>query len=73
MAKQTKIQKLRAEIDREKLYTVDEALGVGRVGGDDGRGALGGFLAFAQARQQQRIGATGGAGQGETFAGGEFG
>jgi len=52
---------------------IDQALGIAGVGGDDGRRSASGFFAQAQAGQQQGIGGTHGAGQGETFSGREFG
>ena len=57
----------------KKSHLVDEALRIGGVGRDDGGGAATGLVALGQAGQQQRICAAQGAGQGETFSGGEFG
>ncbi len=62
-----------AQAGRKEGHFVDEALRIGGVGGDDGRGALRGFVTLGQAGQQQGIGAAHGAGQGEAFTRGEFG
>jgi len=62
-----------AQCGREERHFLDEALRIGGVGRDDGGGVAGGLVAFGQAGQQQGIGAAHGAGQGETFSGGEFG
>ena len=61
-----------AQAGRKEGHLVDEALRVGSVGGDDGRGAVRGFVTLGQAGQQQGIGAAHGAGQGEAFTRGEF-
>ncbi len=62
-----------AQLGREEGHLVNEALGVGCIGGDDGGGAACGLFTLAQAGQQQGVGAARGAGQGESFSGGEFG
>ncbi len=61
-----------AQRGREERHFIDEALRIGGVGRDDGGRAAACLVAFGQAGQQQGIGAAHGAGQGETFSGGEF-
>jgi hypothetical protein len=58
-----------AQLGGEEGHLVDQALGVAGIGRDDGRDAARRPLALRQARQQQRIGAARGAGQGETLTG----
>ena len=62
-----------AQVRGEKHQLVQQALGVGRVGGDDGGELARLFFALGQLGQQHGIGRSHGAGQGETFAGDEAG
>ena len=52
---------------------LDQALGVGGFGRDDGRQALLGGLRLGMSRQQQRVGRADGAGQGVALAWGDRG
>ena len=58
-----------AQIGCKKHQLVHQPLGIGRVGGDDGGDLARLFFALGQLSQQHGIGRSGGAGQGETFAG----
>ena len=62
-----------AKAGRKKHQLVHQALGVGRVTGDDGGELARFFLAFGQLGQQHGIGRSGRAGQGEAFTKGERG
>ena len=62
-----------AQRGRKERHLVDQAPGIGGVGGDDGDGALCGFFALAQVGEQQGIAAACRAGQGKAFAWCEFG
>jgi hypothetical protein len=55
-----------AQTGREKRQLVGQALRIGRLGGDDRRQR---FLLRGMARDQQRVGGAGGAGQREALAG----
>jgi hypothetical protein len=62
-----------AQVGREEPHFIDQALGIGGVGGDDGRQAALGLVALGQLGEQQGVGRAGGTGQGEAFAGVELG
>ena len=61
------------QIGREKRHFVDQALGIGGVGRDDGREPALVLFALAQLGQQQGIGRAGRAGQGVALARLQFG
>src|SRR5205085_11126838 len=60
------------QLRREKSNLIEQALRVGGVGRDDGSEPVLLLFALAEARQQQRVGGTHGAGQGKALAGKKF-
>ena len=62
-----------AQLGRKKHHLVHQALGICRVGGDDGRHPPGGLVALGQLGQQHRVGRADRARQRETFTRGKRG